>query len=113
MLTQGFSSLHVTAQVALVVGGVLGIVLVLLERAFPRVKPYLPSPAAFGLGFTTPGYNCISMFLGALLALVITRKDAPFAERTVVPTASGFIAGESLVGILVAALGVAGLLATG
>jgi uncharacterized oligopeptide transporter (OPT) family protein len=113
MLTQGFSSLHYTAQVALVVGGVLGIVAVLAERSFPRAKPYIPSPAAFGLGFTTPGYNCISMFLGALVAMAITKRNAPFAERTVVPTASGFIAGESLVGILVAALGVMGILAAG
>ncbi len=110
MLANGFSSLHPSAQVALVVGGVLGIVLVLIEKAFPTLRPWIPSPAAFGLGFTTPAYNCVSMFVGALIALVLEKRRPVFAEKSIVPVASGLLAGESLMGILIAILVVAGLL---
>jgi uncharacterized oligopeptide transporter (OPT) family protein len=110
MLANGFSSLHWTAQVALLVGGVLGMVLVLLERAFPAARAWIPSPAAFGLGFTTPAYNSISMFLGALIALILERRRPALAERTVIPVSSGILAGESVMGIVVAMLVVAGWL---
>ena len=112
MLANGFSSLHSSAQIALLVGGVLGIVLVLIEKAFPRLRPWIPSPAAFGLGFTTPAYNCVSMFAGALIALVLEKRRPALAEKAIVPVASGLLAGESLMGILIAILVVAGLLAS-
>lgn len=111
MLAQGFSTLHPTAQVALVVGGVLGIVMVLLEKFVPGAKKWLPSPAAFGLGFTTPAYNAISMFVGALVALGLERGNRPLADRSVVPVSSGLLAGESIMGIVVAVLAALGLLA--
>lgn len=111
MLSQGFSSLHPSAQIALLVGAVLGVALVLLEKAFPRLKPWIPSPAAFGLGFTTPAFNAVSMFVGAALALVLERSNRSLADRTIVPVSSGLLAGESLTGIVVALLGALGLLA--
>lgn len=110
MLAEGLDSLHPTAQAALVIGGVVGIVLVLIERFFSKWKRFIPSPAALGLAFTTPGYNSISMFIGALVAVLLTRRDPDLAERTVVPASSGIIAGESLMGILIAVLVVAGIL---
>ncbi len=110
MLANGFDSLHPTAQTALFVGGVVGVLLVLIERALPKWKPYIPSPAALGLAFTTPGYNSISMFLGATVAVLLTRSRPVLADKSVIPVSSGIIAGESLMGILVAVLVVAGLL---
>lgn len=109
MLAKGFTALHPSAQVAIVVGGVLGILLVLLERRFPKAKAYIPSAAALGLGFTTPAHNSIAMFVGAAIALVLEKRRADLAERLVVPVSSGFIAGESLVGVGLAALVVLGL----
>lgn len=103
LLAKGWASLHVTAQWAILVGGVLGVGLVLLERFFPKARPYIPSAAAFGLGFTTPGYNTIAIFLGALIAVVLEKARPKFAERTVVPVGSGLIAGESIVGVFFAA----------
>jgi hypothetical protein len=86
-----------TAPYALLIGGILGIVIVLPERAFPKARPYIPSTTGFGLAFTTPANNTISMY-----------PDT--AEKTIVPVSSGFIAGESLIGVLLAALVVAGVL---
>ena len=110
LLAKGFSSLHPTAQAALFIGGFLGVALVLLEKRFPKWKPYIPSAAGLGLAFTTPANNTISMFLGSALALALERRDPKLADKVVVPTSSGFIAGESLVGVLLAFLVVIGLM---
>lgn len=88
----------------------MGIVLVLLENFFPKAKKYIPSPTGFGLAFTMPAYNTIAMFLGALVALLLTKRNPDLAEKTVVPVSSGFIAGESLMGVFIALLVVLGLL---
>jgi benzoate membrane transport protein len=88
---------------ALVAGAVLGIVLVLLEKAFPNARSYIPSATAIGLAFTTPAYNTISMFVGALVAVVLEKKRRELADRALVPVSSGLIAGESLMAVVIAA----------
>ncbi|MFZ2958024.1 MAG: OPT family oligopeptide transporter [Candidatus Ozemobacteraceae bacterium] len=110
LLANGFHTLHPTAQYSLFIGGILGIVLVLLEKWFPKWRKWIPSATGLGLAFTTPAFNTISMFLGATIALFMEKKDPESADRLVVPVSSGMIAGESLVGVLIAALVVAGLL---
>ncbi len=110
MLAKGFSTLHPTAQWSLLVGGVLGILIVLLERWKPRWRKYIPSATGLGLGFTTPANNTISMCIGAFIALMIERRRASDYDQKVVPVGSGFIAGESLIGVLIAAMVVAGLI---
>lgn len=110
MMADGIHALHPTAQAGLVLGGVLGVVLVLLERFVPSLKPFLPSPTGFGLGFTTPAYNSMNMFVGALIAILLERTKPEFAEKSLVPAASGVVAGCSLMGVLIAALSIAGLL---
>lgn len=110
LLAKGYHTLHPTAQVALFTGGLLGIALVLLETFCPRLKKYIPSPTAFGLAFTLPAYNSIAIFIGGCAALWIEKKNPALAEKTVVPVASGFIAGESMMGILIAILVVIGVL---
>lgn len=108
LLAKGFSTLHPTAQWALLIGGVLGILLVLLEKWKPQWKTWIPSATGLGLAFTTPANNTISMFMGASVALWLTRKNEALAEKTIVPVSSGFIAGESLIGVVIAALVVLG-----
>jgi OPT family oligopeptide transporter len=110
LMAKGLGSMHPSAQVALIAGAVLGIALVLTEKAFPKAKPYIPSATGLGLAFTTPAYNTISMFVGALIALVLERRRKDLAERTLVPVSSGLIAGESLMAVAIAALAMAGIL---
>jgi putative OPT family oligopeptide transporter len=111
LLAKGFNTLHPTAQWAIVVGGLLGIIIVLIEHFFPKSKKYMPSATGFGLAFTMPAYNSIAMFLGAAIALFLEKKKPDLAEKTIVPVSAGFIAGESLMGIFVAILVVLGILA--
>ncbi|MDD5628347.1 MAG: OPT/YSL family transporter [Elusimicrobia bacterium] len=110
LLAKGFHTLHPTAQWALFIGGALGILLVFLEKWFPKYRAYIPSATGLGLAFTTPANNTISMFAGSLIALLIERKKPQLADKTVVPVSSGFIAGESLIGVLLAALVVLGIM---
>ena len=56
------------------------------------------------------GANSIAMFLGAAIAAYMKKYKPQWAERLVVPVSSGLIAGESLMGIVVALLIVAGVL---
>ena len=110
LLAKGFHTLHPTEQAALIIGGILGIVLVLLEKMLPKYRKFMPSPAGLGLAFTTPANNTISMFMGAAVAWWMERRDAQAADKYVVPVSSGFIAGESLIGVLIAFLIVMGVL---
>jgi OPT family oligopeptide transporter len=108
LLSNGVHSLHPTARMGLLVGGLVGIVLPLLERAFPRLSRFIPSATGLGLAFVIPLFNSLSMFLGALIALILERKQPKIAERFVIPVSSGLIAGESMMGIVVALLSASG-----
>src|SRR2546426_3933926 len=107
LLAKGVGALHPTARIGLVIGGTLGLVLTLLERAFPKHKHFIPSPTGFGLAFTITGYYSVSMFIGALLAAGFHKVNKKLAEEYVVPVSSGLIAGESLMGVAIALLAVA------
>jgi uncharacterized oligopeptide transporter (OPT) family protein len=61
-----------------------------------------------GLAFVIPFYNTLSIFAGALMAWIVSREAKEFGKMYTVPVASGVIAGESLVGVLVALLGASG-----
>jgi len=93
-----------------VIGGSLGIIFTLLELWRPKWKPFIPSCTGFGLAFTITGYYSISMFMGALIALMMHRWNKKMAEEYVVPVSSGIIAGESLMGVAIALLAVAKIL---
>ena len=104
LLSHGVGSLHPTARLGALVGALLGLALPLLERAFPRARHLIPSPMGLGLAFVVPGYLSLSLFVGALIAFVVEKARPRVAEDYVVPVASGVIAGESLMAILIAAL---------
>lgn len=104
VLGQGVSRLPTSARWLILAGSLTGIALVLLERAFPKAKSYIPSATGFGLAFTLPGNNAVSMFVGALIALYLEKKKPDLAEKYIITVSSGIIAGESLLGIVIAIL---------
>jgi uncharacterized oligopeptide transporter (OPT) family protein len=107
----GIGSLSGAARGAILAGGLLGTALALLERfAPPRFKPWVPSPSGLGIAMVIPGSNAIAMFLGGLVAELLRRARPQLGSRYVVPVSSGLIAGESLMGVLVALLIVSGAL---
>jgi OPT family oligopeptide transporter len=110
LLAKGVSALHPTARIGLLVGGLVGIIIPLLEMAFPKAKRFIPSATGLGLAFTITGFYSVSMFIGACAALALHRAKPKVAEEYVVPVSSGIIAGESLMGVLIALLVVKGVL---
>jgi OPT family oligopeptide transporter len=110
LLSKGVSALHPTARIGLVVGASLGIIIPLLEMKFPRAKKFIPSATGVGLAFTINGFNSISMFIGALAVLWFSKWRPKLHEEYTVPVSSGIIAGESLMGVLIAFLTIKGWL---
>lgn len=111
VLAKGLSSLPPGAMTAFIIGGVVGVALELAAKFAPaNIRKYMLSPTGFGIAFVVPAGNSISMFIGALIAWYIERRSKESADRYTVAVSSGIIAGETLIGVLVAALVVAGVL---
>jgi OPT family oligopeptide transporter len=98
----GIERLPWSAQVAMVTGLLLGIGLTILEKVAPKyLKAWIPSPSGIGIAMIVPGSNAIAMFLGAAGAEWVRRKHPQLGDSFTVPIGSGFIAGESLMGVLI------------
>ena len=111
MLAGGIGGLHVSARWAALVGFVLGSALAVADRFAPRRwKPWVPAASGLGIAMVIPASNSISMFLGAGIAEWLRRRWGRKGEEFNPPASSGLIAGESLMGILIKALVVAGIL---
>jgi OPT family oligopeptide transporter len=109
LLSSGLGALHPSARWGMVIGGLIGIILPLLPRFLPeKTHKFIPSATGVGLAFVIQFFNSLSMFIGALIALILEKKRPVFGETYIVPVASGIIAGESLMGITVALLTAAG-----
>lgn len=99
----GIAAMPPYALEAMIAGGVLGALLTVLEKTLPeRARAFVPSPAAFGLGFVVQGWYAVSLFLGALIGWVLRRYAKVWSERFLTPIAAGVIAGESLAGVSIA-----------
>ncbi len=110
LLSNGLNSLHPTARMGLLVGGIAGIIIPLLDLAFPKHKKYIPSAMGLGLAMVIPFFNSLAMFIGAAIATLLEIKKPKLAEAYVVTVSSGIIAGESIMGIVIALLSATGIL---
>ena len=88
----------------------VGVIIVVIDRFFPKAKPYTPSPAALGIAMTIPAYTSFAMFLGSLIAWILEKKAAKWHDMYTIPIASGCIAGESIMGVVLAVLVALGLM---
>jgi len=110
LLVKGLSTMHSTVRMMAAIGAALGVTLALAERFVPkRFGRFIPSAPGLGIALVVPGANAVSMFLGAALGAIVRAYDKRLADRSVVSVSSGFIAGESLMGVAVKALIVAGV----
>ena len=104
VLSQGLSTLPRSAVMAMIVAFVVGIAIVIIDRVFPKARPYTPSPAALGIALTIPAYTSFAMFLGAFIVWILEKKAPKWNDSYTIPIASGCIAGESIMGVILAAL---------
>jgi uncharacterized oligopeptide transporter (OPT) family protein len=108
ILSRGVSALPPGAIAALVIAVILGIVLTILEST--RAKKWVPSPTGLGIGMLVPFSVIVVMFLGGLADWIWRRTDRRSNELYAIPLASGLIAGEALVAVLIPLLVVLGAL---
>ena len=108
ILSKGLSALPTGAVEALLVGTLLGILLTVLESN-AKLRAFVPSAAGLGIGMLVPGSAVCSMFVGAVLAEIWRAMSKKNHELFVTPLASGFIAGEALVAVLIPILVVLGI----
>ncbi len=110
VLSQGLSTLPPSAVLAMAVAFVVGVLIVIIDRIFPKARPYTPSPAALGIALTIPAYTSFAMFLGAFIAWILENKTPKWNATYTIAIASGCIAGESIMGVILAALIAVGIL---
>src|SRR5262249_28110723 len=96
------------AALAAAIGGLLGVALTVGARF--RAGRWLPSGVAIGTAFVLPASYSVAICVGGLLLAVSQKRDRQWTDSFGSSIAGGLIAGESLVGILVALLTVAGAL---
>jgi uncharacterized oligopeptide transporter (OPT) family protein len=103
LLSKGFAALPQSALWALAIAFVAGVALTLLE-AHPKLGAFVPSPTAVGLGMLIPGFAVIPMAAGGIIQALWKRLSPKTEEVYDTPLASGFITGEALVLLFLAAL---------
>jgi uncharacterized oligopeptide transporter (OPT) family protein len=109
LLSQGISTLPRSAVIAVIVAFAAGVIIVIVDRLFPKLKPYTPSPAALGMSMTMNGYHVFAVFLGALIAWILEKNARKWSDMYTIPIASGCIAGESIMAVTIATLIALGL----
>jgi uncharacterized oligopeptide transporter (OPT) family protein len=82
--------------VAVAAGGLLGV----LSRT--SAGRYFPSPVAMGMGFVVPPSFAPAALSGALAGLMASRARPAWSRTYLFALAAGGVAGESLLGILLA-----------
>ncbi len=106
LLTQGIAALPPGCLVGLVIGIVVGILLTLLAE---RYKENTPSPAAIGIGMLIPAAVLMTFILGGVAQLIWARNSPKSEEDFRIPLASGLIAGEALLAVVLALLAAFGV----
>lgn len=91
------------------IGAIVGVLLTFLEQR-KEWKPYVPSPTGAGIGVLIPISAVATICLGAVADWLWKRLQPETQGRYSIATASGFIAGEALVAVIIPLLVTLGLL---
>lgn len=100
LFSEGLGGLPRGATTAMPVAAVAAVLLAVAEKVVPRRLRWLAlSPASVGLAFVLPAYYSITIFLGGLIALIVTRASPNWSQRFLVAACAGIVAGESITGV--------------
>ena len=103
LLSNGLDNIESHKLSAMLIFGLIGGTIALVEILAPKIKEYMPSAAGIGISMMVPFYYSFSMFLGAIGASTLMKAKRQFATAFLVVIASGLIAGETLMGVLIKA----------
>ncbi len=100
-LSQGLGALAPLKLWSILIGGSVGILLPILSMiSSKRAQPWIPSAAGVGLAWVFNWYYALLFFLGAVIGSFIEKRYPAAAKEYTFPVASGIIAGESLMGVV-------------
>ncbi len=106
LLTKGFSALPPGCLVGLLIGIVVGIGLTLLAEMYSQKTP---SPAAIGIGMLIPASVLMTFILGGVGQLIWAKSSPKSEDDYRIPLASGLIAGEAILAVVLAILAALGV----
>ena len=114
IVSDGLGALDGVARAAVAVGVLIGVGLTLGDRLGSRRPAWWPSPFGLGIGMVIGVAQSTAFFVGAMMAVLLRRKlaDRDEANDRIVALSSGGIAGDSLVGVLLALLVALGWMST-
>ena len=107
ILSTGIESLPMSARWAILIGGLIGILIPVLEKSFPKARRWMPSAMGLGLGWVVFFSNALAFAIGATIAWGWAQFKPANQDRYNIPIASGLVAGESLIKALLAMLATA------
>lgn len=106
LLTAGFKALPPGCLYGLAIGIVVGIVLTLLAEKYGEL---VPSPSAMGIGMLIPAAVLLTFIMGGVGQLIWSKTSPESEEKIRIPLASGLIAGEALLAVVLAILAAVGV----
>ncbi len=108
VLAGGFDNLPPYALEFMLVGAAVGIAITLGETFVKSGHKWLPSATGLGIGMMVPGTVVFTMVIGGILMSIWNRADKSSADKLAMPLASGLIAGEAVLAIVIPLLIAAG-----
>ena len=84
----------------------MGILLTLLAEKWPD---YVPSPSAIGIGMLITAAVLLTFILGGVAQLIWARTSPETEKAYRIPLASGLIAGEAIIAVVLAVLAATGV----
>ncbi len=97
---KGWDSLPAGTPGAMLIAGIFGLLMGVLEKTLPRQWiTYFPSAASLGLAFIIPAWISISLFIGGVTSYALKHWFPRWHHRFMIVLAAGLIAGESLMGV--------------
>jgi ABC-type iron transport system FetAB permease component len=99
----GFRAIPEGTPTAMAIAAIAALVLVFVEKLTPaKYRKFTLSPASIGLAFVVHAHYSITMFIGAVIGLILARTRGKWTAAYLVVICAGIIAGESLTGVGVA-----------
>jgi uncharacterized oligopeptide transporter (OPT) family protein len=108
LLAGGVDKLPASAMWAMLIASLLGAAWAIMETK-PSLKKWTPSPTGVSLGMLIPFSSVSTLFVGGVISEVWLRSNPRSAAAYLIPLASGLIAGEAIVAVVVPVLLAMGL----
>ena len=103
ILTGGAGQIAHSALWAAVVAAILGVILAVIEDQ-KSIGSRVPSPMGLALGLLLPFSAVSTIFVGSIGGLIWQKRSPRTAADYMVPLASGLIAGEALMAVILSAV---------